>query len=336
MSLQLTPNFQTPPSSPRKLPSNENLEGNAISPTADIGKLLLNDLKINQNQSTTKKRNFEAFDNEEYQALTEIGLSKLKPGQTGKCLEPNYILELITPKHIKSKVAKKLFEKWTIQGKPIPFLDWVSGQPVLPEDHVQYLNETERSQYQVTFGKDENGKTKMLRRGQLLTSIGERSNHGSKNTAIYVLSCDSLLYVGSHNKRGTFHHSSFLSGEAVLAAGEIKTDEEGTITEITLRSNHYKPKEEHLIEFLRFLNSHKIDLTKAVYAIYDPEEPEDLLETYKISPDEIDAEIRLCEGRIKCARDEYRIEDEANARRVLAKYEFIKRAFEADKKQHHY
>ncbi len=57
--------------------------------------------------------------------------------------------------------------------------------------------------------------------------------------AIFVLSVDRKLYVHTQ-KVGKYHHSSMVSGEAVLAAGEMKVTN-GYIDWISRKSGHYTP-----------------------------------------------------------------------------------------------
>lgn len=49
-----------------------------------------------------------------------------------------------------------------------------------------------------------------------------------------------------------FHHSSFLAGQKVASAGELKVNE-GTLSMISNASGHYKPKSEHVMQTLNEL-----------------------------------------------------------------------------------
>ena len=48
------------------------------------------------------------------------------------------------------------------------------------------------------------------------------------------------IYISKYNEFGKFHHSSFLSGEKVAAAGEISINK-GIIKVVNNRSGHYMP-----------------------------------------------------------------------------------------------
>lgn len=58
-----------------------------------------------------------------------------------------------------------------------------------------------------------------------------------------------------------FHHSSFLSGGAVIGAGEIITDETGKLLRITNKSGHYKPEAPQMLDVLNELDRSGVDLS---------------------------------------------------------------------------
>ena len=66
---------------------------------------------------------------------------------------------------------------------------------------------------------------------------------------IYVLGPDKKVYTGEYN-RGTFNHSSFLSGSPVMGAGELVV-KDGKIVEITDKSGHYEPDDSANLRGLR-------------------------------------------------------------------------------------
>lgn len=94
-------------------------------------------------------------------------------------------------------------------------------------DEIKYLDETERIPYEVKV-KD----------GRLYT--GDTPLDSVKNEKIiYVMDGEGRIYAGGQ-KTGSFHHSSFLSGEEVAAAGELAFD--GNKVFINLKSGHYTPE----------------------------------------------------------------------------------------------
>lgn len=53
-----------------------------------------------------------------------------------------------------------------------------------------------------------------------------------------------------------------MAGGVVKVAGEIKTDPQGNITEVSSKSGHYKPDKEELLTGLRVFKSQGVDLSK--------------------------------------------------------------------------
>ncbi|CAI2173110.1 6063_t:CDS:2 [Funneliformis geosporum] len=82
---------------------------------------------------------------------------------------------------------------------------------------------------------------------------------------IYVTDCDGNFYVGQKTK-GHFHHSSFLAGGAICAAGGIKV-RDGKLIEINPNSGHYKPAQHHFKALIERLTKEGvyIDDAKVIY-----------------------------------------------------------------------
>jgi hypothetical protein len=76
--------------------------------------------------------------------------------------------------------------------------------------------------------------------------------------AIFVMDGDGNIFAGQH-KVGLFHHSSFLGGGAVAAAGEMKV-EKGRLVAVTAKSGHYWPTPEHTRQLLRELAANGVQL----------------------------------------------------------------------------
>jgi hypothetical protein len=116
---------------------------------------------------------------------------------------------------------------------------------------VKYLSEAERKKYKLTI-KD----------GRLYDSVGELFDTKSASSvfpdgggkAIFVMDEYGNIYASKMQAVGEFHHSSFLAGKPVAAAGEISI-ENGVVKEITRRSGHYMPSEKHLNQFVTELRS---------------------------------------------------------------------------------
>lgn len=86
------------------------------------------------------------------------------------------------------------------------------------------------------------------------TEIGPR-----REKWIYVTDCSGKFYVGQKIK-GHFHHSSFLAGGAIRAAGGIKV-REGKLLEINPNSGHYKPAQHHFKALIERLVDEGIDIS---------------------------------------------------------------------------
>lgn len=112
-----------------------------------------------------------------------------------------------------------------------------------------FLLQKEREAYEVIV---ENGKLVYKQSGKLVDTV-----EGSK--WIFVLSTTRSLYIGQ-KKKGTFQHSSFLSGGATTAAGRLVAHN-GILEAIWPYSGHYHPTEENFREFISFLQENHVDLT---------------------------------------------------------------------------
>ena len=77
--------------------------------------------------------------------------------------------------------------------------------------------------------------------------------------AIFIIDSKLDLYVSSQEYLH-FHHSSLTQGEAILAAGELKTDPLGKILEITNSSGHYHPLPKDMIACLDYFHKKGVNL----------------------------------------------------------------------------
>ena len=148
------------------------------------------------------------------------------------------------------------FEKWRAQQddsilvEPSPFI---------------HLNTDEREIYRTTC---ENGTLK--RNGHAFDTSFEKTLHSGNGYAIFVIAPDHNLYSGSHIG-GVFHHSSFLGEGATVAAGEIKTDPNGKIVELSSKSGHYRPKDSQNLYMLKYFQDRGADLSTIKFTFYGTE-----------------------------------------------------------------
>ncbi|CEK09647.1 hypothetical protein [Legionella hackeliae] len=99
---------------------------------------------------------------------------------------------------------------------------------------------------------------------QPIDSTNSSGAHVKGGEVIFVVGKDGSIYTSDPRAHlgSSFHHSSFLQGKSVLCAGTLKF-KEGTLTEITTLSGHYKPTIKNLLHFLAILkDEYHLDLSK--------------------------------------------------------------------------
>jgi hypothetical protein len=120
---------------------------------------------------------------------------------------------------------------------------------------VQYLSAAEREQYRL-FVKD--GRLYHASDGTPFDTGDAASLHQGQGQAIFVMDEYGNIYASTKHEFASFHHSSFLSGQPVAGAGEIKV-KNGSIVEITDRSGHYRPAPPYLDQVLNQLKHDGVD-----------------------------------------------------------------------------
>ena len=123
---------------------------------------------------------------------------------------------------------------------------------------VKYLTEAERAAYKLSIkdGKlyDANGKL-------FDTSDAASVFGGGQEKAIFVMDEFGDIFASKTQVVGKFHHSSFLAGKPVAAAGEIEVVD-GVIKTVTQRSGHYRPDPEYVQQFVRELKTMGVNTSK--------------------------------------------------------------------------
>ena len=113
---------------------------------------------------------------------------------------------------------------------------------------VKYLSATERKAYELAVQPD----------GLLYNAQGQpfdTQNAGTvtgKGKAIFVMSEAGQIYASLDQQPGLFHHSSFLAGGPVAAAGEIQVLN-GAVMAVSNRSGHYTPDHTYTQQFVEQL-----------------------------------------------------------------------------------
>ena len=113
---------------------------------------------------------------------------------------------------------------------------------------VTYLSATERQRLALD-----------IRDGVIFDATGQPFDTATSSTieagrgrAIFVMSPEGTLYASNFQRMGAFHHSSFLAGGPVLAAGELEVDN-GRLILVSDSSGHYQPAQEHMDQLMRVL-----------------------------------------------------------------------------------
>ena len=94
----------------------------------------------------------------------------------------------------------------------------------------------------------------------------------SREKWIYVWDMHSRLYI-NRKMPGRFHHSSFVAGGAVKAAGSIVV-EDGVLKQLTTWSGHYRPKDSDVAMFLEWLRAKQVDMSDVELLLVKPNKPQ--------------------------------------------------------------
>lgn len=127
---------------------------------------------------------------------------------------------------------------------------------------VKYCTEEERAalrlgfQQGLLFGAD----------GAPFDTRGTETMESGYGYAIFVIGFDMQMYAASHIP-DQFHHSSFMSGEPVVAAGEIAAVG-GELRFISNKTGHYKSGERELNAAIEYLGKRFVDRSRTVVQLY--------------------------------------------------------------------
>lgn len=174
-----------------------------------------------------------------------------------KILEEFAWLEALSSDHCYAFSLLSEWRGWKADQTDLSFHEWreKKGFTRASSDQVKYLDAVERKKYEVSFLDG-----KLVVDHQPFTTAASHSLFSGRGIAIYVVSPDGRLYVGSHEV-GKFHHSSFLSGRPVKGGGEIQTDAHGQIVYLSSKSGHYNPSKEHMLNVLKWLKENNVNLS---------------------------------------------------------------------------
>ncbi|MCB1918771.1 MAG: hypothetical protein KDJ28_02170 [Candidatus Competibacteraceae bacterium] len=161
----------------------------------------------------------------------------------------SYWLEYLSPQHGVGFQLASIFEAWRKNGQPHEsFWDYARlNPPHVPLLVKYYGGNAKAEKRRVVFKED--GKLYYAISGALFHSQPLTTVVSGTGWAIFVVSPEGKMYAHKH-VTGIYHHSTFLSGSAVMAAGELVVDQ-GVVKFITAKSGHYAPTPENMRAFIR-------------------------------------------------------------------------------------
>jgi hypothetical protein len=172
----------------------------------------------------------------------------------------NYWLERLDPKHRAGYLISGLYNTWVQSGSTSTFWVWLKangGRPLKSQSNVAGYENPEGAQWQHNYYL-ENGLFYRSDNDTALSTGTWRTEFSGAGWGVFVCSLPMLdpgasvgIFVFSYNHRaGWDHHSSFLGGSPVMAAGEWIVDNTGKVRVMTGKSGHYMPKWENLHRFV--------------------------------------------------------------------------------------
>ncbi|GMF48005.1 unnamed protein product [Phytophthora fragariaefolia] len=144
------------------------------------------------------------------------------------------------------------FFHWLDHGKGSTLELPECSQQELRSTHVEYCTAEQRKQYELEFVSTEEGVRVHYAASGRLVHTDERSKW------IFVMDLSGHMYLG-RKRKGHFHHSSFVSGAPIFAAGKIII-KNGVIIAIEPHSGHFKPRLENLLSLCSMLANHNVDI----------------------------------------------------------------------------
>lgn len=118
---------------------------------------------------------------------------------------------------------------------------------------VEYCDAAARCAYEVTLAAA----------GAVYTLTQQPVHTDALSKWIFVVALDKRLYVG-RKRKGVFHHSSFVAGAPILAAGKLMV-RHGHVVAIEPHSGHYKPTSRNLTALCDVLRSHGVALADVAF-----------------------------------------------------------------------
>jgi hypothetical protein len=127
---------------------------------------------------------------------------------------------------------------------------------------VAYLNRDQRESQRLRFhnGKIYDAKGDLFDTSKAISAFSGSAGMGPAK-AIFVMDSSGNIYASNNHAKGKFHHSSFLAGRPVAAAGEILV-RNGILLEVNRMSGHYRPDVNQLMQAASQLQSSGVDMSR--------------------------------------------------------------------------
>ena len=210
--------------------------------------------------------------------LVDDGGKQVPPGRVGRNLDAHYKEERARASHFAMHMGAGIArQRHKMSGSPLELEVWID-QVMIPQAmddprmayfqqslsdnqinsikqaHVKYCTREERQDYLITVrgGKIYNASDTLYHTGD------KRTAFSGAGWAIYVVDHDNNFYSNTHIVN-EFHHSSFMSGCPVQAAGELCVNQ-GTLIAITNKTGHYKAGTAELTRTLFLMKRGGVDL----------------------------------------------------------------------------
>lgn len=126
---------------------------------------------------------------------------------------------------------------------------------------VTYCNNEQRKRYELRFVPTDEVETESF--VAEFAATGELAHTDEQCKWIFVVALDGRMYLG-RKRKGQFHHSSFVAGRPIIAAGKAVI-KRGRILAIEPHSGHFKPALDSLSALRSVLESNHVDVDSIAF-----------------------------------------------------------------------
>ena len=170
----------------------------------------------------------------------------------------SYWLERVDPSHRAGFQLSAKYEEWIRGGSAAhaksTFWDFADADAMMK---VLFLGESDvdgsgvqiRECYRCNFAA--NGLVS-TNDGSPFATRDLETAHSGAGWAVFVVDPSGKMYARAHEV-GYFHHSTFLAGRPVAAAGEVLIDDAGAIRFITAKTGHYRAGPDEMVRMVTLI-----------------------------------------------------------------------------------